>query len=72
MALYFQDLKLDHNEIKKDGGLAIAKAMENKTKLKILNLNGNQFGETGVFAIKDQVRKNKKPDVLDSFRSVLI
>ncbi|XP_054276197.1 ran GTPase-activating protein 1 [Macrosteles quadrilineatus] len=61
------ELKLDHNEIKKDGGLAIAKAMENKTKLKVLNLNGNQFGETGVFAIKDQVRKNKKPDVLDSF-----
>jgi len=62
-----EELLLDHNEIKKDGGLAIAKAMENKGKLKVLSLDGNQFGEEGIDAIKAEIRKNKQTEALGSF-----
>ena len=40
-----QELRLDSNEIGANGGLAVANAMVNKENLKVLNLDGNQFGE---------------------------
>ena len=41
----FQELFLDSNEIKIDGGMEIAKAIANKENLKILMLDANQFGK---------------------------
>lgn len=42
-----QELRLDSNEIGVNGGLAVANAMVNKDNLKVLNLDGNQFGAEG-------------------------
>ena len=36
---------MDSNEIGVNGGLAVANAMVNKDNLKVLNLDGNQFGK---------------------------
>ncbi|KAJ8965599.1 hypothetical protein NQ317_004358 [Molorchus minor] len=45
--LDLQELILGFNEIKKDGAYQLALAMMNKSKLKNLVLDGNQFGEEG-------------------------
>ncbi|XP_045114674.1 ran GTPase-activating protein 1-like isoform X2 [Portunus trituberculatus] len=42
-----QELRMDSNEIGVNGGLAVANAMVNKDNLKVLNLDGNQFGAEG-------------------------
>ena len=41
----FQELHLDSNEIKTEGGIAVCEAMENKHELEALNLDANQFGK---------------------------
>lgn len=43
--IVLQELRLDSNEIGVNGGLAVANAMVNKENLRVLNLDGNQFGE---------------------------
>ncbi|XP_025833592.1 ran GTPase-activating protein 1 [Agrilus planipennis] len=42
-----EEVILGYNEIKKEGGLALALALYDKTNLKTLMLNGNQFGNSG-------------------------
>lgn len=43
--IVLQELRMDSNEIGVNGGLAVANAMVNKDNLKVLNLDGNQFGK---------------------------
>lgn len=47
MKFNFQELHLGFNEICKEGGIALAEAMENKLCLQRLELNGNSFGTEG-------------------------
>uniref|UniRef100_T2MG60 Ran GTPase-activating protein 1 n=1 Tax=Hydra vulgaris TaxID=6087 RepID=T2MG60_HYDVU len=41
-----KEIILSFNEIRRDGGLAIAKSMANKEALQMLNLDGNQLGDS--------------------------
>uniref|UniRef100_A0A1B6KVR9 Ran-GTPase activating protein 1 C-terminal domain-containing protein n=1 Tax=Graphocephala atropunctata TaxID=36148 RepID=A0A1B6KVR9_9HEMI len=61
-----EELILDQNEIKKNGGLAIVQAMENKSKLKTLSLDGNNFGEDGIKMVKAEMKKTRHPEALGS------
>ena len=47
-----QVVELGFNEIKLAGGIKIISSLKNKSKLKTLCLNGNQFGESGVEQLK--------------------
>ncbi|XP_015928387.1 ran GTPase-activating protein 1 [Parasteatoda tepidariorum] len=60
------ELNLGFNEIEKDGGLAIVKAIENKYTLQSLILNGNQFGNVGCQLIEDKMKDINKLDFLSS------
>lgn len=66
--MYFQTLILDHNEINIQGGMEFSRAMQNKTSLSTLNLNGNNFGEDGVEKITQSLTKSGRGDALQSFR----
>ncbi|KAK6629111.1 Ran GTPase-activating protein 1 [Polyplax serrata] len=59
-----KELHLSYNEIKLEGGLAIARAMANKPNLNKLNLNGNQFGSDGRTLVKEDLAINNKSAVL--------
>lgn len=52
-----EELTLGHNEIRLKGGLQLVEAMANKNKLKVLNLNGNQFGEEGRKQIENEIKQ---------------
>ncbi|KAG8311752.1 hypothetical protein J6590_037362 [Homalodisca vitripennis] len=62
-----EELFLDQNEIKKSGGLAVVQSIENKSKLKTLQLNGNMFGEDGIEMIKSEMKKTRQPGALGTF-----
>jgi Ran GTPase-activating protein 1 len=51
-----EELNLGHNEIRIKGGIQLIKALSNKLKLKVLNINGNQFGEGGRVQIEDEIK----------------
>lgn len=51
-----KELILDHNEIRLKGGLELVQAVSGKTNLKLLNLNGNQFGEKGRTQIQNELK----------------
>ncbi|XP_044269060.1 ran GTPase-activating protein 1 [Tribolium madens] len=61
-----EELTLGHNEIRLKGGLQLVKAMANKSKLKVLNLNGNQFGEEGRKQIENEIKQIGKLNSLGS------
>ncbi|CAG0887534.1 unnamed protein product [Darwinula stevensoni] len=52
-----EELCLDHNEMHKEGALAIVDSLKKKSKLSKLNLNGNNFGKQGC----DDIRKKLTP-----------
>ncbi|XP_065218573.1 ran GTPase-activating protein 1 [Planococcus citri] len=60
-------LILDHNEINIQGGMEFSRAMQNKTSLSTLNLNGNNFGEDGIEKITQSLTKSGRGDALQSF-----
>lgn len=64
--LNLEELILESNEIKKQGGLALVTAMANKSKLKNLLLDANQFGDEGVKDIKNKLKEMGKLNVLGS------
>lgn len=64
----FQTLILEHNEINLDGGMEVVRAMQDKSSLVVLNLNGNNFGVNGIAKIKDKLKSNERPDAIQSFR----
>lgn len=55
--LNLEELVLGFNEIKKEGGFQIVAAMANKKKLKVLVLDGNQFGEEGMKKLKNDLKE---------------
>lgn len=59
-------LVLGFNEIGSKGGLELVKAMANKTKLKNLLLDGNQFGNKGRDAVKSKMKEVGKLSCLGS------
>ncbi|XP_076272930.1 ran GTPase-activating protein 1-like isoform X2 [Rhynchophorus ferrugineus] len=59
-----EQLILGYNEIKKQGGFDVADAIANKTKLKNLVLDGNQFGDDGADELRDKLKKIGKLHVL--------
>ncbi|CAH1155792.1 unnamed protein product [Phaedon cochleariae] len=61
-----EELTLGFNEIKKNGGIGIVEAMANKSKLKQLILDGNQFGEQGQEEIKKKLKEIGKLHTLGS------
>ncbi|KAL1517043.1 hypothetical protein ABEB36_000860 [Hypothenemus hampei] len=63
---HLETLILESNEIKSQGGLALAEAMTNKTKLKSFLLDANQFGGNGAADIKSKLKALGKLNVLGS------
>ncbi|CAG9859602.1 unnamed protein product [Phyllotreta striolata] len=61
-----EELNLGFNEIKKEGALRVVEAMANKSKLKKLILDGNQFGEEGKDMIQEKLKDIGKFNVLGS------
>jgi len=57
---------LSFNEIRREGGLAVAKAMKNVTTLEMLNLDGNQLGDS-VEEIQEVMTLYNMIEKLDSF-----
>lgn len=64
--ILFQELVMDFNEINKEGGLALAAALQNKSTLKTLQIDGNKFGEEGRERIKAELKKNGQFNALVS------
>jgi Ran GTPase-activating protein 1 len=60
-----EELQMDANEIRVDGGLAIARAIANKTNLKTLGINSNQFGEEGCRKITKELEKVGRSDLVN-------
>ncbi|XP_072393302.1 ran GTPase-activating protein 1-like [Diabrotica undecimpunctata] len=61
-----EEVNLGFNEIKKQGGLEIVDAMANKSKLKTLIIDGNQFGTKGKELIENKLKEIGKFNVLGS------
>lgn len=61
-----EHLTLGFNEIKKTGGIAVAEALGNKSKLKSVILDGNQFGEDGCREVVNKFKEIGKYGVLGS------
>ena len=51
-----EELYLDSNEIRFEGGESIISCLENKTNLKMLKIDGNQFGADGCGKIMKQLK----------------
>ncbi|XP_011144682.1 ran GTPase-activating protein 1 [Harpegnathos saltator] len=62
-----RNLDLSHNEIRIDGGKAIAQAMIDKTLLSNLQLDGNMFGTKGRDMLEQILTKLGRIDALNSF-----
>lgn len=60
-----EELYLDSNEIRFEGGKSIVNAVANKTKLKTLKIDGNQFGSAGCGKLMRQLKDSGKRHVLD-------
>ncbi|KAF2879068.1 hypothetical protein ILUMI_27103 [Ignelater luminosus] len=61
-----EELVLGFNEIRSEGGIALANAMVNKNKLKSLILDGNQFNDEVKTKIKDKLKEIGKINALGS------
>ncbi|KAJ8925020.1 hypothetical protein NQ315_001186 [Exocentrus adspersus] len=64
--LDLEEVVLGFNEIRKQGALQLAVAVANKTKLKSLVLDGNQFGENGRAELKQKLKELGKLNTLGS------
>lgn len=54
--LNLEEIILGFNEIRKEGGFQIVAALANKKKLKMLVLDGNQFGNEGLKKLKSDLK----------------
>merc|ERR1719369_451880 len=59
-----KELVLDSNEIRMSGGLEIVDAVASKTNLEKLSVDGNQFGEDGVRALKKKMEEIRFSDII--------
>lgn len=64
-------LDLGFNEINYDGGLTLIAAIQNKPKLRVLNLDGNCFGSEGTLKIKEEMSKCPNREALQSLDEVV-
>lgn len=64
-------LDLGFNEINFDGGLTLIAAIQNKPKLRVLNLDGNCFGSEGAEKILEQMSTCPNPKALQSLDEVV-
>lgn len=58
-------LNLGFNEIGPNGGYAIVGAMDNKEQLRLLNLNGNQFGGEARDGIQELLAESNRLTALE-------
>jgi Ran GTPase-activating protein 1 len=65
---FLQKLHLGYNEIGPRGGLELARAMRNKEKLILLDLEGNMFGETGRQELQSELKDSGRLDTLGSLK----
>ncbi|XP_041033826.1 ran GTPase-activating protein 1b isoform X1 [Carcharodon carcharias] len=61
-----KELNLSFGEIRKDAAITVAEAVEDKSLLEKLDLNGNCLGEEGCEQLKEVVESFNKQDVLGS------
>ncbi|XP_044732347.1 ran GTPase-activating protein 1 [Chrysoperla carnea] len=59
-----ENLTLDSNEIRTKGGVALAKAMHNKTNLKTFIVDANQFGEEGCEELRNALKSSGRSSTL--------
>ncbi|XP_049789716.1 ran GTPase-activating protein 1 isoform X2 [Schistocerca nitens] len=64
--LLLKEVHLGYNEIGAKGGLALAEAMRNKGNLKILVLQGNQFGDQGRQELQSELKHSGRIGALGS------
>ena len=55
---------MSSNEIRVDGGNAIAQAVANKSHLKTLAIDSNEFGEAGCQMVRDELENCGRGDLL--------
>ena len=67
-----QEVFMDHGEINLSGAKMLANTFKNKPLLKILDLNGNQFGEDGCDELKELLEKLGFKGALQSLRYLLV
>ena len=60
-----EELYLDANEIRYEGGKSIVSSVANKTKLKVLKIDGNQFGSDGCGKLMKQLLEVGQRRVLE-------
>ncbi|XP_022224953.1 ran GTPase-activating protein [Drosophila obscura] len=60
-------IDLSSNEINSDGGLVLVAAIQNKPKLRVLNIDGNCFGHEGCAQIIEQMSTYGNADALQPF-----
>ncbi|KAJ4438983.1 hypothetical protein ANN_14937 [Periplaneta americana] len=63
---HMEKLHLGFNEIGARGGLELSRAMRNKEKLVLLDLGGNQFGETGRQELQSELQDSGRLGALGS------
>ena len=61
---------MDHGEINLSSAKLVAHSLKNKSMLKVVDFNGNQFGEEGCDELKDLFVELKIKDTLQSLRYV--
>ena len=62
--LDLEELHMSSNEIRVDGGNAIAQAVANKSNLKTLAIDSNEFGEAGCQMVRDELENCGRGDLL--------
>ncbi|XP_062387786.1 ran GTPase-activating protein 1-like [Sardina pilchardus] len=61
-----KELNLSFGEITEDGALVVARALEHKTHLEKVDLNGNSLGEEGCNSLKEAMESMNMGDLLGS------
>ena len=62
-----RDLAMDSNEIRREGGVAVAKMVASKPNITSLALDANQFGEAGCEEIYKILEESGKSEIMEPF-----
>ena len=62
-----EELYMDSNEIRIEGGLAVVEALKSANNLKKLMLDGNQFGDDGCCELVQKLKESGKAHIMDEF-----
>jgi len=63
---HLKEVYMDHGEIHLNAALLLVNSLKSKTNLKVLDLNGNQFGEDGCTEVKQLLSSAGKKDILQT------